>query len=88
MVSAASEPIRTLTTTCAIAGGGPAGMMLGLLLATALSRRVRDFVAVGAAGGLDDDGGVRGPHHGDQHGGVDLPGADEIGLRRRVRIFS
>lgn len=28
-------PASTLTTTCAIAGGGPAGMMLGLLLARA-----------------------------------------------------
>jgi len=28
-------PARTLTTTCCIAGGGPAGMMLGLLLARA-----------------------------------------------------
>ncbi|MGB3501589.1 MAG: FAD-dependent oxidoreductase [Mesorhizobium sp.] len=34
MVSAPDNP-RTLTTTCCIAGGGPAGMMLGLLLARA-----------------------------------------------------
>ena len=27
--------VETITTTCAIAGGGPAGMMLGLLLARA-----------------------------------------------------
>lgn len=29
------SPMQTLTTTCCIAGGGPAGMMLGLLLARA-----------------------------------------------------
>ena len=28
-------PNATVVTTCAIAGGGPAGMMLGLLLARA-----------------------------------------------------
>ena len=35
MSAAASAPMRTLSTTCCIAGGGPAGMMLGLLLARA-----------------------------------------------------
>ncbi len=35
-MSADASPVtRTLTTTCCIAGGGPAGMMLGLLLARA-----------------------------------------------------
>lgn len=29
------QPIKTLNTTCVIAGGGPAGMMMGLLLARA-----------------------------------------------------
>src|ERR1051325_282611 len=29
------DSVQTLSTTCAIAGGGPAGMMLGLLLARA-----------------------------------------------------
>jgi 2-polyprenyl-6-methoxyphenol hydroxylase-like FAD-dependent oxidoreductase len=29
------KPVRTLTTTCCVVGGGPAGMMLGLLLARA-----------------------------------------------------
>ncbi|HEY6989949.1 MAG TPA: FAD-dependent monooxygenase, partial [Bryobacteraceae bacterium] len=28
-------PIRSIETTCCIAGGGPAGMMLGYLLARA-----------------------------------------------------
>lgn len=35
MSEAAGEPARTLTTTCCVVGGGPAGMMLGLLLARA-----------------------------------------------------
>src|ERR1700722_3701238 len=30
-----SEPLRQLSTRCCIAGGGPAGMMLGYLLARA-----------------------------------------------------
>src|SRR6476469_446476 len=33
--SSQSSPATHLTTTCCIAGGGPAGMMLGLLLARA-----------------------------------------------------
>lgn len=33
--AAGSPPIETLTTQCCIAGGGPAGMVLGLLLARA-----------------------------------------------------
>ncbi len=34
-MSAEAPGARTLSTTCCIAGGGPAGMMLGLLLARA-----------------------------------------------------
>ena len=34
-MSAASAALRTLSTTCCVAGGGPAGMMLGYLLARA-----------------------------------------------------
>ena len=34
-MSAASAASRTLSTTCCVAGGGPAGMMLGYLLARA-----------------------------------------------------
>ena len=34
-MSAASAALRTLSTTCCVAGGGPAGMMLGFLLARA-----------------------------------------------------
>lgn len=34
-MSASAAPLRTLSTTCCIGGGGPAGMMLGLLLGRA-----------------------------------------------------
>ena len=33
--SAQEDPVQTLTTGCCIVGGGPAGMMLGFLLARA-----------------------------------------------------
>ena len=47
----ATPPIEEIRTTCAIAGGGPAGMMLGFLLARAgvkvmVLRSIRIFCAI------------------------------------------
>ena len=53
-MSAQAPGARALSTTCCIAGGGPAGMMLGLLLARAgidvvVLEKHADFLAISAA---------------------------------------